>query len=141
MVANHVNVKNGPYELVIAPEGYPGKRYRGRYAYEHHIVWWLRTGQAVQPGFEVHHKNEQKRDNRFDNLEYLSGADHRKGHGEKLKRFVTTKCAFCEKDFEISPRQLKSRLKRYPALHCSRSCSVKNQWKKGLAGGKRCNPK
>lgn len=34
------SVKNGPYELVIAPEEYPGKKYRGRYAYEHRVNYW-----------------------------------------------------------------------------------------------------
>lgn len=34
----------GPYILIIPPPEYPGKKYRGRYAYEHHVVWWENTG-------------------------------------------------------------------------------------------------
>lgn len=31
-------MKNGDYILVIAPDWYRGKRYRGKYCYEHHLV-------------------------------------------------------------------------------------------------------
>ena len=31
---------NGDYILVVAPPDYPGVKYRGRYCYEHRLVWW-----------------------------------------------------------------------------------------------------
>jgi len=43
-------MKNGPYEMVIAPEEYPGRRYRNRYVYEHQLVWWKNTGKLVPKG-------------------------------------------------------------------------------------------
>lgn len=61
-------MRNGPYEMVVAPAGYPGKKYRGRYVYEHQLVWWKKTGKLVPLGFVLHHKNEHKRHNVFSNL-------------------------------------------------------------------------
>ena len=79
-------MKNGPYELVIAPPEYPGKRYRGRYCYEHHLVWRENTGHVVQPGEHIHHKDENKRNNDFDNLRLKGKSEHRREHALKRRR-------------------------------------------------------
>ena len=79
-------MKNGPYELVVPPYRYPGKRYRGRYAYEHHVVWWETTGQAVGDGFVVHHKNGDRRDNDFGNLEVLPKGEHTGLHNQMARK-------------------------------------------------------
>ena len=31
-------MKSGNYILIKAPDNYPGKKYRGKYCYEHHYV-------------------------------------------------------------------------------------------------------
>ena len=31
---------NGDYILVVAPDDYPGVRYREKYCYEHYLVYW-----------------------------------------------------------------------------------------------------
>ena len=76
----HDAMRNGPYLFVIALD-YPGKKYRGRYIYEHHLVWWKNTGQPVPEGYVVHHKNEDMHDNRFENLELIESEQHKKLHG------------------------------------------------------------
>ena len=55
-------MKNGAYELIVPPPAYPGKRYRGKYAYEHRVNWWCHTGQNPDnfPDAVVHHKDEKK---------------------------------------------------------------------------------
>jgi hypothetical protein len=98
-------VKNGPYELIVAPDGYPGVRYRGRYAYEHVVVWWQNTGAMPPSGSVVHHKDENKRNNEFDNLETKPRANHTKDHklGNRRvahspwsKGLVRCKCKECK---------------------------------------------
>ena len=37
-------MKNGDYILVKAPTNYPGKKYRNKYCYEHHLVYWQHYG-------------------------------------------------------------------------------------------------
>ncbi len=89
-------MRNGPYELVVAPDNYPGKRYRGRYVYEHHLVWWQHTGVVVGNGNVVHHKNGCKRDNRIDNLEEKSFSAHAQEHGAALKKHpIELSCTWC----------------------------------------------
>jgi hypothetical protein len=122
-------MKNGPYELVVAPEEYPGIKYRGRYIYEHHLVWWRNTGELVTGSMLIHHRNEQKRDNRFENLEKKDKAVHASEHTRKRvgpRKMLTLECAWCGKDFQIAASDWPSRSK-YVNNHCSRSCSVKNQ--------------
>ena len=106
-------MKNGDYELIVPPEAYPGKRYRGRYSYEHHVVWWESTGDEVPRGFVVHHKNEDKRDNRIENLELLGASAHASLHGkEKKKAMIVLTCYLCGAEFERSLRIIKNNNKR-----------------------------
>lgn len=92
-------MKNGPYELVIAPPEYPGFKYRGRYVYEHHLVWWQNTGEVfnIDGDFVVHHKNENKRDNAYSNLEKKERGPHTREHilETRAAPLITIRCAWC----------------------------------------------
>ena len=121
-------MRNGPYELVRAPEAYPGFKYRGRYVYEHQLVWWETTGQLVPVGSVIHHKNEKKRDNRFENLELLQVADHNREHHGVQNEPLT--CGWCGEGFELKPSRFRTRSKRNSSgeLFCSRSCGARFQF-------------
>lgn len=112
-------MKNGKYELIKAPKGFPGKIYRGKYAYEHRVVWWQMTGELPEI---VHHKNGNKRDNRFENLEGMSEKRHRELHGEERSRIMLRMvCPACGRVF-IRVKN-KSHLKKpNKASYCSRKC-------------------
>ena len=45
-----------------------------------HVVVWERAHGAVPPGYDVHHRNTDKLDNRLDNLELLSKLAHKREH-------------------------------------------------------------
>jgi predicted RNA-binding Zn-ribbon protein involved in translation (DUF1610 family) len=118
-------MKNGPYELVIAPDDYPGKRYRGRYCYEHHLVWW-RAGKSLPAQDEVvHHKNNNKRDNRLENLKItkrgIHSCRHTKSRGRVLVRF---RCPSCGVEF-IRPKWKSQISKGGKITFCSRQCTGK----------------
>ncbi len=121
-------MKNGPYILVIAPEEYPGKKYRGRYIYEHHLVWWNNTGKTIEEDEVVHHKNEDKHDNSFGNLEKIPESEHKSIHAME-PAMMTCQCGWCEEDFTGRARELKQRLKKTQSgrIFCGRSCQVKFQ--------------
>ena len=76
-------MKNGSYTLIIAPKNYPGKKYRDRYCYEHHYVYWKKYKRTVKNGEVIHHKNENTRDNDINNLELISYKEQQKTKGEK----------------------------------------------------------
>lgn len=115
-------MKNGPYELVLAPASYPGKLYRGKYVYEHHLVWWQSTGDLVPEGFVIHHKNEDKRDNNPSNLELKNLSIHIKEHKELP--LVELTCPECLSSFKLKAHKIRCRIKsnKY-GIYCSRECS------------------
>lgn len=118
-------MRNGRYELVLAPEGYSGKRYRGRYCYEHILNWWKHTGLFPPAGFEIHHKNMNHRDNRIENLQLVTSKEHKIIHGkirtEEATIFAT--CLFCQKKFSLLQRDLKWKSKNNKrGIFCSRTC-------------------
>ena len=93
-------MKNGNYELVIAPPNFPGKKYRGKYCSKHVLVYWQTYGVLPKPNEIIHHKDEDKFNNDPDNLELMKRKDHvklhRNTHGRKL---VELKCPGCGKIF------------------------------------------
>lgn len=127
-------MKNGPYILVVPPEDYPGKKYRGRYAYEHHVVWWENTGEVICCEFVVHHLNGDKVDNRFENLQKLTRAEHDKIPSCAAEKFLMV-CCHCGEEFWRVARKIRACKKnKQKRFYCCRSCQVSDQqkrrWKK-----------
>ena len=118
-------MKNGPYELIVPPEDYPGKRYRGKYAYEHRVNWWKETGENPDdfPNHVVHHRDEEKRNNRPVNLELKDRAVHTSHHarGPYAPVFLN-QCPECGKDIFFTRGR--------PQKFCSRKCSGHNSVRK-----------
>lgn len=56
------------------------------YAYEHLLVW-VEAGNPKPPiGYNIHHKNGDKTDNRIENLELLSASEHMTLHNKEKPR-------------------------------------------------------
>lgn len=126
-------MKNGPYILIVPPKDYPGKKYRGKYAYEHHVNYWLTNDVVIKPGQVIHHKNHNKADNRISNLELQSVSQHTKNHAKRAV-FIKMKCFKCKKHFSGPEKVLKYRFNLYGRIFCSRPCQVstsqKERWAK-----------
>lgn len=122
-------MKNGPYILIKAPEKYPGKKYRGRYAYEHHVVWWQAYGEVLKAGEVLHHLNGNKQDNRIENLQKHSAADHAKIHAaDNLVLWVILYCDFCGCQLRRTTRDYRSKLKQgQHNFFCCRRHQIKQQ--------------
>lgn len=97
-------MRNGNYILVKAPAEYPGKKYRGRYCYEHHLVFWQNTKMIPLPGYIIHHLNHNRHDNRFENLEMIHLASHNTIHNTKNRR-IPLVCSYCKSPFLREPKQ------------------------------------
>ena len=125
-------MKNGPYELIIAPPGYPGKHYRDRYAYEHVVVWWQNTGTLPPPGYEIHHLDMDHRHNVFSNLQLLTSEEHKRLHGQqkKLEAQRVFQCGFCGKKKTLRQSVLTLRMNRnkFGKVFCSARCGAKHQY-------------
>ena len=51
-----------------------------RYLEFQRLVWLARAGQPIPDGWEIHHRNADQTDNRWENLFCLHPADHKKLH-------------------------------------------------------------
>ena len=107
-------MKNGKYILVKAPDTYLGKKYRGKYCYEHHLVWWKNTKELIKKGYLIHHKNKNTHDNNFENLEKLKVEAHKKLHGDERKIIKKGICPKCNQEFIQKKRPIQK--------FCSRRC-------------------
>lgn len=80
-------------------------------------------------GVHVHHKNEDKLDNRSSNLELITNSEHGKHHAHRLVAFQKAhqkfpdikKCVVCGEEFQVNPR------KRSRNKCCSFECAQKLQ--------------
>lgn len=55
-------------------------RWPEQYAYEHVLVMEAHLGRSILWPEQVHHKNENRSDNRVENLEVLTSSEHHKAH-------------------------------------------------------------
>lgn len=67
----YVKVRVGKDHPLADPNGY---------AYEHLVVWCAAGHSRPTPSELLHHKNEDKTDNRYSNLELISRSEHGKHH-------------------------------------------------------------
>lgn len=117
-------MRNGEYILVVAPKDYPGKKYRGRYCYEHILVYWQNTGELPKDGEIIHHIDGNKHNNIFSNLRKMSTEEHTMKHAEGKKRtMVRLRCPVCGILFTREKRQTHLGGKPSSVTCCCRKCS------------------
>lgn len=120
-------MKNGPYTLVKAPADFPGKKYRGRYCYEHHLVYWQHVGSLPGSDECIHHLNGNTRDNRRENLALVPWGKHVGDHNKKRPRtavYETTACSACGKQFTKKAWYFnRGRARGQSKFYCSRECA------------------
>ena len=89
------------------------------FVYYHRLQASLKLGRWILSSEEVHHKNKDKSDNSFDNLEVLTKSEHLKKHSTII---VEKQCIYCGKEF--LPKQNKI---RFCSVNCADSQKVKDK--------------
>lgn len=95
------------------PQRYRNIKINGRSVSEHRWVWEQANG-PIPAGYLVHHRNGDKLDNRLENLELLTHAEHSRHHNDRHPRTKT--CEVCGAEYEPHPT------KRARSKTCSRPC-------------------
>ena len=118
-------VKKGDYEYAVVKE-HPNASLFG-YVLHHRVVMENHLGRILNSKEVVHHKNENKKDNRIENLEVVLDRDHNTHHSGSIgRKYVELKCPECKMVFN-RPHNVShlttSREQQFTA--CSKSCRGK----------------
>jgi hypothetical protein len=109
---NNYNWKGGKVELngyisVYSPN-HPNKNSRG-YIYEHRLIMEKHIGRYLREDEIVHHKNDNRQDNRIENLELTTQSSHAEEHNKK--RIIKEGKKVFDYDIFECPEELKGQLK------------------------------
>ena len=105
--------KNNKGRFLVWRPDFPGHYHEG-YALRYHVVWWLKTGQVIKKGYNLHHLNHKKTDDRFENLELIKHGEHSRLHN------ITKNPTICDVCAKFFFRQ--NNRKRYKNNFCSQEC-------------------
>jgi len=119
----------GMIEVVsrIKPGAYGYWRVRlsdGRLMPEHRFLMEQHLGRSITDDEQVHHRNENKLDNRISNLEVLTLPEHTREHHQELPK-VELECSVCGEAFQRKSRYIRTkRAGGQKEFYCSRRCSA-----------------
>ena len=117
-------ISKGDYYYCIVKE-HPN-RTKNNYVLLHRVIMENHIGKLLNTNEIVHHKNENKKDNRIENLEIFSVSEHSKHHRSNIGRsMLKLKCPECSTIFVKEKRSTHIGKKQGKYTCCSPKCRGK----------------
>ena len=112
----------GGYKYCRTEPKHPKANSKGLYPL-HRVLVEIKLGRLLLENEDVHHINEDKEDNRIENLQVFTKSEHAKLHNPDMP-LVTVSCGNCGKSFSLKQHRLKLRLRKNKSntVYCSKSC-------------------
>ncbi|MEI8129497.1 MAG: HNH endonuclease [bacterium] len=117
-------VSKGHYNYAVVPNHPKAIKYG--YVLEHRVIVENNLNRILNDDEVIHHINENKKDNRIENLEVTSKSEHTSHHGKQKGRlYLKLKCPWCQSTFNKPKNQshLQKPGQRYST--CSQICRGK----------------
>lgn len=118
-------ISKGDYDYALVPE-HPFATKLG-YVFMHRVVMENHLGRLLNKNEVVHHKNENKKDNRIENLQVMTLEEHSEYH--QMKRGIIMAdliCPWCKVKFSKPKKQtFLDKKNTYNFTCCSASCRGK----------------
>lgn len=95
----------------------------GRYIDKHRYIMEQHLGRELNTNEVVHHINGDATDNRIENLELMSMANHSSLHSRDRAEYIEIKCSFCRELIKIRKASYKWKKKKQKKFYCSKSCA------------------
>jgi len=106
-------------------EGYIEVKTPNGWELEHRYIAEMMLGRSLKSNEVVHHKNGDKKDNRWSNLEVKTNKNHSEQHGkEQKKQIAVLECPECGKDFEKEKKQTVASKPNAKATFCEKTCAA-----------------
>ena len=118
--------KGGGYRYCRTEPPHPRRNSKGLYPL-HRVLMENKVGRQLGPGEIVHHKDENKENDRIGNLELKTRSEHSAHHAKKVKK-VECYCGHCGRTFLLKPFKKRLRLKRAKngIIYCNHPCWVES---------------
>lgn len=126
-------ISNGEYNYCVVTPDHPKANIHG-YILHHRVVMENNLGRVLESHEIVHHINENKKDNKVENLQVMTAVAHSKMHGlEQGRLLIELKCPECSQTF-IRRKGQTYLQKGSKWTACSASCRGKFSRKLQLSG-------
>jgi len=114
--------KGGGYKYCRTSPLHPKANSKGLYPL-HRVLAENKIGRYLLPNEIVHHKDEDKTNNKEENLEVLTNEEHSRLHAKTVE-LVDLVCSNCGDNFQLKPHAYRLRINRNKTkkIFCSRSC-------------------
>ena len=117
--------KGGGYTYCRTEPPHPKQNSSGLYPL-HRVLMENKLGRLLESNEVVHHRDEDRYNNKISNLEVKTRSDHSRDHAKFVDR-IEVDCGLCGTRFLLRPDAYRRRLGRNTSglLFCSRSCGAR----------------